>query len=160
MISRTFLIGAQSERLPLTRRRAGEDLHSEERLDGRAAVALASRKLTIKLNNRMHVATGSIIARACMCETYPLGSLELHAPQLCSLVCMLRPAFVDLVPAGNPLFQSRTGRRVFDELRAVARSRGWDRADKLGTLPQTRSGKGHAQGGGCVRTAAEVGAVA
>ena len=49
MICRTFLPKVQSEGSPLPKQRAGEDLLSEERLERRAAIGLAKRKLLIKL---------------------------------------------------------------------------------------------------------------
>ena len=44
------------------------DIPSEKRIDVKAAVGLANRKLIEKLNRRRRMATGSRVVRACICE--------------------------------------------------------------------------------------------
>ena len=78
----SFLLRIPSECLPLCRQQAGEDLDSEERLTRRAVFGLSGGKLIIKLNRRKHVAAGSRLIRACICDANATDSLELHIPQL------------------------------------------------------------------------------
>ena len=85
------------------------------------------------------MAAGPIIARAAICETYRGESIELHAPQLCRPVCMLWPAFVDLVPAWTPPLPSWAGEGVCDKRRILARSRGGVGADRLVTRSLRRA---------------------
>ena len=82
LISETFILSVQFECLPPTGQRSGEDLLSGERLERKAAVGLAKRKIVTKLNERKHTTAGSIVARSRIWETHPQGSLELHGPQL------------------------------------------------------------------------------
>ena len=133
LIGWSFLLRIPSERLPLCRQQAGEDLESEERLARRAVIGLQGGKLIIKLNRRKHMATGSRLVRACICEEYSLDSLELHIPQLLCPVCQLWPAIRQQAPVGGALFEGWTGKRVLAELRYFAEGREWPRANRLGT---------------------------
>ena len=133
LIGWSFLLRIPSECLPLCRQQAGEDLESEERLARRAVIGLQGGKLIIKLNKRKHMATGSRMARACICEDYSPASLELHIPQLLCPVCQLWPAIRQRVPVGGALFEGWTGKRVLAELRYFAEGREWPRAARLGT---------------------------
>ena len=133
LLSWVFLLRVQSECIPLTRQRAGEDLLSEERLPRRAVIGLQQGKLIIKLNRRKHMAAGATMVRCCICADYPADSLELHVPQLFCPVCSLWPAIRASVATGGELFPAWSGKRVLSELRAFAGSRQWDRAGRLGT---------------------------
>ena len=55
LISWTFLLRVPSERLPLYRQRAGEDLIADDSLGRKASTGLPGGKLIIKLNKRRHV---------------------------------------------------------------------------------------------------------
>ena len=92
LIGRAFLLRIPSDCSPLIRQQAGEDLDSETRLARRAVIGISGARLVIKLNRRKHMATGSRLARVCICEEYMRGSLELHIPQLVCPVCQLSPA--------------------------------------------------------------------
>ena len=57
------------------------------------------------------MATGSLLAQACICEEYMGASLELHIPQLPCPVCQLRPAARPRAAAGAPPFPGWAGGR-------------------------------------------------
>ena len=133
LIGWSFLLRIPSECLPLCRQQAGEDLETEERLARRAVIGLSGGRLIIKLNRRKHMAAGSRLIRACICDEYASDSLELHIPQLLCPVCQLWPAIRQRAPVGGALFEGWTGKRVLSELRFFAEGRGWPRANKLGT---------------------------
>ena len=118
LLSWTFLLRGPSECLPLCRQRTGEDLIPDDRLERRAAVGLAGGKLFIKLTRRKHMARGSKIARACICEQYAQDALELHVLQLFCPVCQIRPAIRQLAATGEQLLPGWAGGRVLAELRA------------------------------------------
>ena len=67
-LSWTFLLKAPSECLPLHRQRTGEDLSSDDRLEGKAAIGLSGGKPIIKLIRRGHMAGGSKLIRVRICE--------------------------------------------------------------------------------------------
>ena len=90
-LSGAFSLRVPSECLPLTGQRAGEDLLSEERWERKAAIWRAEKDLIMKLIKRKHMAVGSRIVRACICEGYAGESPELHVPRLFSPVCRLWP---------------------------------------------------------------------
>ena len=92
LIGWSFLLRIPSECLPLCRQQGGEDLDPEERLARRAVIGLSGAKLAIKRNRRKHMASGSRLVRACICEDYARESLEPHIQQLLCPVCRLRPA--------------------------------------------------------------------
>ena len=98
LIGRSFPLRIPSECLPLRRQQAGEDLDSEERLAWRAVIGLAGAKLVIKLNRRKHMASGSRLARACICGEYASDSLELHIPKPFCPACQLWPAIRERAP--------------------------------------------------------------
>ena len=87
----------------------------------------------IKLNRRKHMASGSRLVRACICDEYASDSLELRIPQLLCPVCQLWPAIRQRAPAGGALFEGWNGKRVLSDLRDFAAGREWPRAAKLGT---------------------------
>ena len=89
LLSYSFLLRAPSECGPLTGRRTGEDPISEERLERRAAIGSADRKLIIRLNRRKHMSAGSRIVSVRTCGDYTPESLELRAPRLFCPVCRL-----------------------------------------------------------------------
>ena len=125
-ISRASLFRAQSECLPVYRRRAGGNLLSEGRLEKQAATGVAKRKLGIRIRKRKHVMGGSQMAGACLCEHVPPDPLDPHIPPLFCPVCRLWPAV-----AARPLPEKRVfpnwGRKeVLTELRSFGRGKGWD----------------------------------
>ena len=87
----------------------------------------------IKFNRRRHMAAGSRLVRACICDEYTRDSLELHIPQLLCPVCQLWTAIRQKTPVGEPLFPGWNGKRVLSELRDFAAGREWPRGGKLGT---------------------------
>ena len=129
----SLLLRIPSECLPMCRQQAGEDLESEERLARRAVIGLSGGKLIIKLNRRKHMASGSRLVRACICDEYASDSLELRIPQLLCPVCQLWPAIRQRAPVGGALFEGWAGKRVLSELRYFAAGRERARAAKLGT---------------------------
>ena len=88
----------------------------------------------IKLNRRKHMASGSRLVRACICDEYTRDSLELHIPQLLCPARQLWTAIRQKTPVGEPLFPGWNGKRVLSELRDFAAGREWPRGGKLGTL--------------------------
>ena len=72
-LSWTSLLRIPSEALPPRRQRAGQGLESDERLEARAVIGLVDHKPIIKLNRRKHMAAGSRMIRACVCEDYAQG---------------------------------------------------------------------------------------
>ena len=142
LIGWPFLLRIPSECLPLCRQQAGEDLDSEERLARRAVIGLSGAKLVIKLDRRKHMASGSRLVRACICDEYARDSLELHIPQLLRPARQLWPAIRQLwrsrvssggSPVGDPIFPGWNGERVLSDLRGFAAGRNWPRGGKLGT---------------------------
>ena len=119
-----------SECQPLTRRRAGEDLMSEEGLDGTATVGLVNHKPAVKLDKRKHMVTGSRRVRTRICDAYPRGSLALHIPRLFCPVCTHGPAIVGTAHAGDGLFPLRASRSVLEEPASSGRSEGWRSAGR------------------------------
>ena len=103
-LSWTFLLRIPSEALPLRRQGAGQDLESDGRLESRAAIGLVNQKFIIKLNRGKHMASGSRMFRACVCEDNAQDSLELHAPQLYCPACHLWPAVCRIAAIGQPIF--------------------------------------------------------
>ena len=87
----------------------------------------------IKLNRRRHMAAGSRLVRACICDEYARDSLELHVPQLLCPACQLWAAIMQRAPVGGLLFPGRNGKRALSELRDFAAGREWPRGGKLGT---------------------------
>ena len=59
--------------------------------------------MVIKLSRRKHMAAGSRLARARICEEYTRGPLELHVPHLLCPVCQLWPAIRQRTAVGEPL---------------------------------------------------------
>ena len=133
LIGRPFLLRIPSECLPLCRQQAGGDLDSEEQLARRAVIRLPGTKLVIKLNRRKHMASGSRLVRACICDEYTRDSLGLHIPQLLCPGRQLWTAIKQKTPVGEPLLPGRNGKRVLSGLRDFAAGREWPRGGKLGT---------------------------
>ena len=134
MLSWTFLLRAPSECLPLRRRRAGEGLNSGDRLGGKAVFGPSEGKLTITLNRRKHMAGGSKRVRACICEHYAPGALELRAPQLFCPVCQLRPAAREFASSGDQVFPGWTGQSDVGAS-GLRTPKGVARGEPLGRLP-------------------------
>ena len=88
----TFLLRAPSDRLPLYRQRAGEDLGSDDRLERVAVIGLSEGNVATKLGRRKRAPGGSKLVRVFICECYAPGALELHAPQRFFPVCLSWPA--------------------------------------------------------------------
>ena len=133
LIGWPFLLRVPSECLPLRGQQAGEDLDSEERLARRAVIGLSGAKVVIKLDRRKHMASGSRLVRACICDDYSPDSLELHIPQLLCPASQLWPAIRQRTPVGELLFPGWNGKRVLSDLRGFAAEREWPRGARLGT---------------------------
>ena len=123
---------APSERLRLTRRRAGEDMISGERLGRKAAIGLADREIIIRLNGRKHASAASRVARAFFCEDYAADPLELHAPQLSCPACRAWPAITRVARAGGGLSPEMAARKLLGEPRSFANARGWGNSESAG----------------------------
>ena len=65
-------------------------------------MGMAGGKLTIKVNRRAHMASGSTIVRFCLCEDYAPESLEFRVPPLFCPTCQLWPAIRQLAQASRP----------------------------------------------------------
>ena len=85
----------------------------------------------VELSRRKHMASGSRLARACVCEDYVRESLELRIPLApgASAVAGHKAA---CGRRGTPS-SGWAGRRALSELRAFAEARNWPRSEKLGT---------------------------
>ena len=79
------------------------------------------------------MATGSAIARVCICDDFAQDALELHIPPLLCPAPPLWPATRNRVEVGGALFPDWAANRAISELRAFAWDAGWVNADKLGT---------------------------
>ena len=88
----------------------------------------------VKLSRRKHMASGSRLTRACICEDYARGSLEPHIPQLLFLVfSALWPAIVARAQAGQLTSPAWCEKRELNELRNKGARRLWRNATDLGT---------------------------
>ena len=105
----------------IVRRKAGEELLSEERVGRQSVIGLADRKIIINLRNRTHVTSGPRIIRGCICEVYARRSPELRAPQFCCPVCRLFSAIPRVVHAGEDVFPAWSYEKVIDGLRFFGR---------------------------------------
>ena len=135
LIGWPFLLRIPPECLPLCKQQAGEDLGPEGRLIRRAVIGLSGAKLVIKLNRRKHMAAGSRLVRACICDEYARDSLELHIPQLLCPARQLWTATRQKTPVGEPLFPGWNGKRVISELRDFAAGREWPRGGSWELTP-------------------------
>ena len=115
LIGWPFLPRIPSECLPLCRQQAGEDLDSDERLARGAVIGLSGAKLAIKHSRRKHMASGSRLVLACICDEYAGDSLELRAPQLLCPACQLWPAIRQKAPVGGAHFEDWAGKRTGPE---------------------------------------------
>ena len=79
------------------------------------------------------MAGGARMVRGCICEQHPPRSLEIHVPQMFCPTCVLWGAICRRVRAGDMLFPGLTGPRFTDKLRRMARSLGWEKAERLGS---------------------------
>ena len=138
LISWTFLVWAPSECLPLVRRKLGEDLPSDSRLERKEVIGLTERKLVINLKKSGHVPGGSWMTRVCACEAYASDFLGLHVSRLLRPVCRIWPAIAREAAAGEPLSPGWAARKVLKELRSFAQLKNWQRGARMGTHPFRR----------------------
>ena len=87
LIRWAFLPRGPSERLLLRRRRAGEDLSSDGRLDKKVGFGMSGGRLIIKVDERKHIAGGSKPVRMYTSEDYAPEALKPHIPQLFCPAC-------------------------------------------------------------------------
>ena len=109
-------------------------------LDSPAAIGPGGGRLEIKLHRRKHLARGSRMARKCIFERYPEGSLGIHAPQLFCRVCSFWGYVRPKARTGGELDPGTAGPSLTDELRRAAGQSGWEKADRLGTHGVRRGG--------------------
>ena len=74
---------------------------------------------------------GSRMIRWCMCDKYPEGSLEIHAPQIFCPLYSLRRNIRRRARAGDQLFPGLNGHIFTDRLKITARRCGLEKADRL-----------------------------
>ena len=132
-ISWLFLLRVPSECLPLVRQKPFERMDPDSVLQSPAVIGLEKDCLVIKLHRRKHMAGGARMVRGCICDRYPPGSLEIHVPQLFCPTCVLWGAICRRVRAGQMLFPGLTGPLFTDKLRRMARSLGYEKAERLGS---------------------------
>lgn len=120
LISSTVLHGVPTGCFPVAMQRAEEELTSNDRMDSKAVVGLADRKLFIKLNKSEHMASGPRRGRAGFRKDYSLETLGLDVPQLFCPVCRPWPAITRIPRAGGTPAPNWTARRLPEEPRSFA----------------------------------------